>query len=668
MASAPRQSRLLRLLGLNLAIALAYVAGKALGKAPISGGFSPVWPPTGIALASLVLFGREALPGVAIGCLSSLGTSGLPWLPSLGIALANFTEASLGAWILHRGGFRATLARTKDVLLLTIPVAVLGALVGATLGCLSLALALPGGLAEAFRSWWSWSMEDLLGVLVVAPPILTLASRQRLGDRPLRRRIPEGALLLVAAALLGCLVFGGAVGDVAIQFGLTYALFPLVLAAADRHGPRGASLATFLTAASALAAGHFGMGPLGRAEGREYLILLAGFLALLALTALLLAAAGSERRERARQLRGQARLMEMATESIGMAGLGGRVLQLNAAGRSLFGLGPKSTLSGLRVLNLIAPEDRRRFQETILPQVLEQGSWSGELAILDLSTGESIPTRHFLFRIDNPQDGRAEAFGAIGHDLREALREEAAFRQTQRLESLGVLAGGIAHDYNNLLTAVMGHLDLARELVAPSHPAQEHLLAASTLAERSGALTRQILDYAGKGPAARERLDPRRLVLDLTELLKSSISKKAELVLDLEDPLPPLLGDPVQLEQVVMNLLVNASEALEGRAGRIHLSLRAARLEAAELGRRFPGFDLAAGTYVVLSVVDDGCGMAPEVRERIFDPFFTTKFEGRGLGLSALRGILQAHGGGVEVLSEPGKGSAFTLVLPAAGD
>ncbi|HET8714505.1 MAG TPA: MASE1 domain-containing protein, partial [Holophagaceae bacterium] len=608
------------------------------------------------------------LPGVALGCLSSLVTSGLPVLPSFGIALANFTEASLGAWILHRSGFRATLARTKDVLLLTIPVAVLGALVGATLGCLSLALALPGGLAEAFQGWWSWSMEDLLGVLVVAPPILTLASRQRLGDRPLRRRIPEGALLLVAAALLGYLVFGGAVGDVALQFGLTYALFPLVLAAADRHGPRGASLATFLTAASALAAGHFGAGPLARAEGREYLILLAGFLALLALTALLLAAAGSERRERARQLRGQARLMEMATESIGMAGLGGRILQLNAAGRALFGLGPKSTLSGLRVITLIAPEDRRRFQETILPQVLEQGSWSGDLAILDLATGESIPTRHFLFRIDNPQDGRAEAFGAIGHDLREALREEAAFRQTQRLESLGILAGGIAHDYNNLLTAVLGHLDLARELVDPAHLAQEHLLAASTLAERSGALTRQILDYAGKGPAARERLDPRRLVLDLAELLKSSISKKAELILDLEERLPALQGDPVQLEQVVMNLLVNASEALEGRPGRIHLSLRAARLEAPELSRRFPGFELAAGDYLVLSVVDNGCGMSPEVLERIFDPFFTTKFEGRGLGLSALRGILQAHGGGVEVRSEPGKGSVFTLVLPAAGD
>ncbi|HTL97919.1 MAG TPA: MASE1 domain-containing protein [Holophagaceae bacterium] len=662
MASASRNTpRFLRLIGLNLAITALYMAGKMIGKAPIAGGFSPVWPPTGIALSALVLFGREALPGVALGCLSSLATSGLHTLPSLGIAMGNFAEAIVGAGILKSFGFRPTLARQRDVLLLAIPAAVSGAVAGATLGCFALSLAMP----HAFGAWWNWCMEDLLGVLVVAPPIFTVASRQRARDRLTASRPLEAALLLMTVGLLGFFVFGGTLGDPALQFSLTYALFPLVLIAADRHGPRGASFATLLTAASALLARRVGSGPLGLTSGQDYLILLAGFLALLALTALLLAAAGTERRERARELRGQARLMELATESIGMAGLGGRLLRLNAAGRGLFGIGPEQSLSGLRVVDLIAPEERSRFSKVILPLVMSRGSWSGDITVRNLQDGALIPTRHFLFRIDNPLDGQPESFGAIGHDLREAQRAEGALRQTQRLESLGVLAGGIAHDYNNLLTALMGHLDLAQETLEPGHPGAAHLQAVTTLAERSGALTRQLLAYAGKGGAGREPLDLGALVREMTELLHSTLSRKAELALDLPEGLPRILGDAVQLEQVVMNLIMNASEALEDRTGAIRLSLGQARLDADGAAHRFPGFDLAPGPFVTLTVSDTGSGMGPEVLERIFDPFFTTKTLGRGLGLSAMRGILQAHGGAVEVRSAPNRGTSFTLAFPA---
>ena len=666
MASVPRKSsRLLRLLGLNLLIAAAYVGGKLLGKAPLAGGFAPVWPPTGVALSALVLFGREALPGVLLGCFSTFATSGLPFLPSFGISVANLSEALFGAWILKSFGFRPTLARQRDVLLLAIPVSALGAALGATVGCLSLGLGQPGTWQGAFGGWWSWCMEDLLGVIVVAPPILTAVARQRARDRLVSQRPLEAGLLLVTSGLLGFFIFGGTLGDPALQFSLTYALFPLVLIAADRHGPRGAAFATLLTAASAFLARYLGSGPLGLVENRDYLILLAGFLALLALTSLLLAAAGAERRERARELRGQARLVELATESIGMSGLGGRMLRLNAAGRELFGIGPDQALSNLRVVDLVASQERSRFIKEILPRVIAQGSWSGDILVRNLKDGILIPTRQFLFRIDNPMDGQPESFGAIGHDLRESQRSEAALRQTQRLESLGVLAGGIAHDYNNLLTAVMGHLDLAREMVEPGHPATPHLEAVTVLAERSGALTRQLLDYAGKGASERERLDLRRLVSDMTELLHSTLSKKAEIALDLAEGLPPVQGDPVQLEQVLMNLLMNASEALEDRQGSIRVALREVQLGEEEIARRFQGFDLAPGAFVSLSVADTGAGMEPGVLERIFDPFFTTKTLGRGLGLSALRGILRAHAGGIEVQSQPGRGTTFTLVFPA---
>ena len=664
--AAPREfPRLIRLISLNLLVAAAYVGGKMLGKAPLAGGFAPVWPPTGVALSALVLFGREALPGVLLGCFSTFATSGLPFLPSLGISVGNFSEAWLGAWILRTFGFRPTLARQRDVLLLAIPVSVAGAALAATLGCLSIGLAYPGDWPSAFGGWWNWCMEDLLGVLVVAPPILTAVARQRARDRLVSQRPLEATLLLVTSGLLGFFIFGGTLGDPALQFSLSYALFPLVLIAADRHGPRGAAFATLLTAASAFLARYLGSGPLGLVQNREYLVFLAGFLALLALTSLLLAASGAERRERARELRGQARLVELATESIGMSGLGGRMLRLNAAGRELFGIGPDQSLSSLRVVDLVATQERPRFLKEILPRVVAQGSWSGDIQLRNLRDGTLIPTRQFLFRIDNPLDGQPESFGAIGHDLREAQRSEAALRQTQRLESLGVLAGGIAQDYNNLLTAVMGHLDLARELVEPGHPAAPHLEAVTVLAERSGALTRQLLAYAGKGASERRRLDLRSLVSDMADLLRGSLSKKAEIALDLKEGLPAVQGDPVQLEQVAMNLLMNASEALDDRPGAIRASLVETNLDADEIARRFPGFELAPGRFLSLSVADTGSGMSPEVMERIFDPFFTTKTLGRGLGLSALRGILQAHGGAVEVQSELGRGTTFTLVLPA---
>lgn len=665
MSISPKQARLLRLIGLNLGIAVAYIVGKSIGKAPIAGGFSPVWPPTGIALSALVLFGKEALPGVLLGCFSSLWTSGLPFLPAFGISLGNLAEALLGAGILRSYGFRPSLSRRRDVLLLAIPAAVLGAGVGATVGSISLGFAPPHDWGKAFDGWWTWCMEDLLGVLVVAPPILTLATQRKIRNRhPIRARL-ELASLFVMAGLLGYFVFGGTLGNAAVQFNLTYALFPLVLVAADRHGPRGGSLATFATAVSALLAQHLGTALSGSVAGRDYLILLAGFLALLALTSLLLAAGGEERRARSRELRGQARLMELATEAIGMASPGGRVLRLNTAARDLFGIEPTRPLRELRVVDVVAPKERHRFMKEILPQVMKTGSWSGDIVVRNLRDGTLIPTRHFLFRMDDPLDGRPEAFGSIGHDLREAQRAEAALRQTQRLESLGVLAGGIAHDYNNLLTAAMGHLDLARELVDADHPATPHLAAVTTLSERSGALTRQLLAYAGKGGAEKAPIDLHRLVGDMAELLRSTLSRKAEITLTLEPDLPMIFGDPVQVEQVLMNLLMNASEALEDRPGGIRLGLRQERLAADEIARRFPGFDLAPGTFVALTVADTGIGMSQGTMDRIFDPFFTTKTLGRGLGLSALRGILQAHQGGVEVHSEPGKGTKFTLVFPA---
>jgi two-component system, cell cycle sensor histidine kinase and response regulator CckA len=232
----------------------------------------------------------------------------------------------------------------------------------------------------------------------------------------------------------------------------------------------------------------------------------------------------------------------------------------------------------------------------------------------------------------------------------------------QKLESLGVLAGGIAHDFNNLLTVILANASFARE---DGHAGDERLANIEIAARRAADLCRQMLAYAGKGTFLVERIDLATLVRETAQLLRVSISKKARLELTLAADLPPVGGDVSQLRQVVMNLVINASDALGDSPGDIYISARRARPEAPTNGV-IHSFDLPAGECICLEVSDTGHGMSPATLARIFDPFFTTKFAGRGLGLAAVLGIVRAHRGALTVQSELGCGSTFRLFLPTA--
>jgi two-component system cell cycle sensor histidine kinase/response regulator CckA len=235
----------------------------------------------------------------------------------------------------------------------------------------------------------------------------------------------------------------------------------------------------------------------------------------------------------------------------------------------------------------------------------------------------------------------------------------------QKLESLGVLAGGIAHDFNNLLTVILANASFAR--VAPGHAGalEERLSHIENAAGRAADMCRQLLAYAGQGSFAIDKVDLSTLVQDTAHLLNVSISKKARLELALASDLPLVNADPSQLRQVVMNLVINASEALSDAAGEIRLTTRRGRPEQnAEAVTH--AFDLPPGDCVYLEVADTGSGMNAVTIARIFDPFFSTKFAGRGLGLAAVLGIVRAHRGALSVQSTIGRGSVFRLYLPAA--
>jgi len=243
---------------------------------------------------------------------------------------------------------------------------------------------------------------------------------------------------------------------------------------------------------------------------------------------------------------------------------------------------------------------------------------------------------------------------------------EQKLQQTQRLESLGVLAGGIAHDFNNLLTVIMGNANLALSDLPGESPARASIEEVERATRRAADLTRQMLAYAGKGRMVSGHLDISQVVGEMTQILKTVVSRKAALSLNLEQNLPLIQGDPSQVRQVVMNLIINASEALGDRDGAIAISSGVRECDSACLcGTAFVVNDLPPGRYVYFEVSDNGCGMDEETLSRAFEPFFTTKFTGRGLGLSAVMGIMRSHRGLIQVSSQPGKGTTFRVYFPA---
>ena len=248
----------------------------------------------------------------------------------------------------------------------------------------------------------------------------------------------------------------------------------------------------------------------------------------------------------------------------------------------------------------------------------------------------------------------------------ERRRLEARLRNTQKLESLGVLAGGIAHDFNNLLTAILGYVDLALTELDPKAPTAELLREAERGAQRAAELTNQMLAYSGKGRFVVEPVDVTSLIEDISLLLSITISKKTELRFDLDRRVPAVDADAAQLRQIVMNLIINAAEAIGDEPGTIRISTGSKWCHPEDLAGSAFGETLPAGEFVFIEVADDGCGMSEETRARIFDPFFTTKFTGRGLGLSAVLGIVRGHSGALKVTSEQGKGSSFRIYLPAS--
>jgi PAS domain S-box-containing protein len=634
-------------------------------------GVSWLWPQAGLGLAALTLFGVGAWPALLIG-----GAIGHQWAEGIGstpvalLAAVDTVESLVGALLLrHWPGFRPELSRLRDAFALVVAIACAAA-VGA-LGATSLIAANTPEIASFGRAFSTWLVGHGMGALVAAPPLLSW-SRYRLSSPPTPARLVEIGGLCLALAAAGMVAYFASVRDV--HSPLEYLPFPVAIWAAMRFGVRGATAASLLMSGVALA-GHLLLEPPGTAAPSEReMLLIQASLAVGALTALLVGAVTTERDETMCAL-GESEqrataLFAQAPDAIfildGERPHVGRLIAANPAAADLYGMRPEE-LEGRHLVDF----------DTVTPRTEIVAAFE------KIVSGERIRTEITHARRDGDHvdvEMHASAFEVGGHryllafdrDVTARKRAEAErklmevkLQETQKLESLGLLAGGIAHDFNNLLTGILGNANLARgEDTDPE--IEPYLDQIERSAERAADLCGQMLAYAGKARFEVQHVDLSTAVDDTTVLIRSSIGKHVTLDFALARDLPSIEGDLTQVRQIIMNLVLNASEAIEDRPGRIRITTGTMTADRAYLSATHLAPDLPPGRYVFLEVSDTGRGMSRETQSRIFDPFFSTKFTGRGLGLAAVIGIVRSHRGALRVESEEGRGSTFRLLLPAS--
>jgi len=298
-------------------------------------------------------------------------------------------------------------------------------------------------------------------------------------------------------------------------------------------------------------------------------------------------------------------------------------------------------------------------------KTLNQGMvWKGELLTRHKS-GEEMIIAQTIAPIFNAA-GDITNHVAVMRDVSAEREQAKKWEHTQRLESLGVLAGGIAHDFNNILTAIMGNAALARRSLPATSPANDKIDKIETSSQRAADLCQQMLAYSGKGKFMVQAISLSQLVKEMVHLIEVSIEKNVVIKYHLAENLPLVDVDLAQLQQIVLNLITNANEAIEENSGVISFSTGVMHADAAYLQDSYCDDGIAEGRFVYVEVSDTGCGMTQETIQKIFDPFFTTKFTGRGLGMSAVLGIVRGHHGALRVYSEVGKGTTFKILLPAS--
>jgi len=770
-------------------LAAFYFVGGLLGKegAFASGAFPLVWPPAGIALAAILLFGPRYWPGVLLGAGLFAMVNGLPLgFLTLGTAFGNVIGALVCAYLLEKVvGFDARMERVRDISGLVGLACLLGTTVNAAFNSVSLGLAGQIAWDSMFASLVEWWVPNAMAGLIIAPLILAWGTKPSLEwDRKLTVEAVVCGIGLTGGTLISFnswYVYG-------IQnYPLAYLPYPFMVWASLRFGQRGATTGSMVVSVLAINALLHGRGPFVAPVERESLMLMGSYLGVVSVTNLLLAAVASERRTVERALEASERryraVVEDQTELVWRFKPDGSLTFANDA-YCRFHQRDLASLIGTNAMDTLSEEDREiplSYFATLTPEspvisydhrvmlpeerfvwhqcsvramfdeqrrIMEYQSVASDItrlkrteeairdgeqrlrAILDgmvdgvvvvdskglvvwfnpaaewilghsaeRAIGNPVKSvfgprqyaayeEYLVNRLQSEQNRIVETCAersdgielpvdmaitevtqggnpllvVVVRDIFERRKLEEQFRQSQKMEAIGRLAGGIAHDFNNLMQAIIGYTNLLLRRMAPSEPHRETISQIEESANRAASLTGQLLAFSRKQVLQPKVLSLTSVVADMHKLLQRLIGENIRLVKRHIGEDGYVRADPGQMSQLVMNLAINARDAMpQGGTLTIETSTK-------EHLERQDGFssDFEAGAYVCLTISDTGCGMSAEVKSHLFEPFFTTKEVGKGtgLGLSIVYGAVKQCGGQIVVVSEPGRGTSFRIFLP----
>jgi PAS domain S-box-containing protein len=617
-------------------------------------------------------------------------------------AIGSPLQALAAVWLLRRlASFDRSFGRIRDVLWFVGLAAGLSPVISATIGLAALHLAGLTTWSGSAGIWLVWWCSDAMGVLLVAPLLLTLPDWR--GENWLPGRIAESGFLLLGTAIF-CLWVYLDTGDLEMVGPLTYLAFPFVIWAGVRFEQRGAAVVIFITTAVVVWVTASGRGPFAQGEVHASLSSLYGYLSVLGAAGMLLAAAVAERRralaaaeishgtlEKTVRLRteelaaanarlraqiGKSRRAESALreseerlrQATQLAGLGYYVWDA-VADRCLYCSEEHARIHGTTVEEYISractidgeflfthPEDRQRVRAAF--KALRAGHpIEMEYRVLT-SDGETRHVREIARPVFDDGGTVVQEYGTI-QNVTELKQVESKLRQTQKMEAVGHLTGGVAHDFNNLLAVIMGNAELLHQRHGEDHrPTQAILRAASRGAE----LTQQLLAFSRKQPLHPHTIKVNDIVSEMLDLLKRTLGETIEIRTFTIRGLWSTSADSGQLENALLNLAINARDAMPD-GGVLTIETSNAYLEDRDVD---PRLDIGPGPYVVLAVGDTGSGMSEELAEKAFEPFFTTKDigKGSGLGLSMVYGFVKQTGGHVTIDSTPGRGTTVKLYLP----
>ncbi len=370
-------------------------------------------------------------------------------------------------------------------------------------------------------------------------------------------------------------------------------------------------------------------------------------------------------------------IIEQSNDGILLVDSQGRIVEWNAAMAQITGRNRDEVLNRFiwDVQNQMLPDELKPLfsvdqTKQITLGFVQQGEVPPEFQLSELdiqrpdTSRRTVQSRIFVIRRETNN-----LIASINRDVTEQKQADKLLHQAQKMESLGLLAGGTAHDFNNLLVVILGQSSLALAKMGPNDPLRSHLTKVVQAAEHASGLAQKMLAYSGRGQIEMHSVNLNQIIQDNQSLYAAAIPKHVELQTDLDESLPLIKADDGQIQQIVLNILLNASEAIGDKPGRISLSTTVYDLQSVDAHLWQGGDRLAApGRYALLEVQDNGCGMEMETQLKVFDPFFTTKKFGRGLGMAAVLGMVRGHRGGVQIESAPGVGTVFRLIFPIIED